>query len=121
MTITQDVLDALAKSVADTIFARSGKVTGYHAKIEPKKNRVLFTFKAAELYAYSAVPLDDLHKANSWQGLCEGMAEHSLKHLDPTVKWAPDSGPEIPVFVDQRGNRHHTMKAETGYLGLRGK
>ena len=117
--IHQDILDTFAKSVADTMHQRSGKRIGYYAKPDARSNRVTFTFKAGEMSAHCTLQADDLSKANSWQGLADGMVAHALSHIDPKISFAPTIGPEIPVFIDQAGRRHHTLKAETGLLGLR--
>jgi hypothetical protein len=117
--MTPEVLDTFAKSIADTIHARVGKQVGYLAKTDRRSNRVVFTFKADELSAHCTVPMDDLAKANSWQGLADMMVAKALNHLDPKVTFAPTHEPEVPVFIDQQQRRHFTLKADTGRLGLK--
>lgn len=114
----QDILDGFAQGIASTIHKRIGKQVGYLAKVDGRANRVIFTFKADELSAHCTVPFDDLNKAHSWQGLGDMMVAKALVHLDPVTVFAPTNEPEVPVFVDQRGARHFTLKADTGRLGL---
>lgn len=121
--LPQAALDTLAQGVARQIHLDTGILVGYVAKPDPHGPRVQFTFRVgAELYSHQVVSLDDLKRAHSWQGLFETMVK---KALEDTAPWAlakklaqQQSGEaEVPVVVDAQGRRHHTLKAETGFLG----
>lgn len=119
--ISQAILDDFAKGIAAAIHARINKRVGYSAKLDKRSNRVVFTYKANELAAHCTIPMDELAKANSWQALGDSMVSKALNHLDPVVTFAPTNEPEVPVFIDQKGARHFTLKADMGRLGLFGK
>ena len=114
----QEILDTFAQGIADTIYKRIGRKVGYAAKWDDKADRVVFTFKANELSAHCTIPMGDLSRAHSWQGLADMMTAKALDHLDPQTVFAPTIEPEVPVFIDQQGKRHFTMKADTGRFGL---
>lgn len=116
--IQQDILDQFAAGIAQTIHQRTQKKVGYAAKYDKRSNRVTFTFKANELSAHCTVEMVELSKAHSWQALGDSMVAKALSHLDPITVFAPTHEPEVPVFIDQAGKRHFTLKADTGRLGL---
>lgn len=116
--ISQAILDQFAQGIAQTLHKRIGRQVGYAAKVDKRANRVIFTYKADELSAHCTVPFDDLSKAHSWQALGDSMVAKALLHLDPVTVFAPTHEPEVPVFVDQKGARHFTLKADMGRLGL---
>lgn len=123
--IPQDQLDALAKSVAEEVHRRTGKLVGHIAVKDKKGPRIVFTFKVDQIFAHGQASTDDLKKAMSWQGIYEGLVEHVLKQTAPwalakkaeILKAGGEVEPEVPPIIDQQGRRHHRLMAETGFIG----
>lgn len=122
-----EACEQLARSVADEVHTETRKPCGYYAKVEERSGRVNFTFKVGvtdEEIRYSTPSLTMFElKSNvtSWQPIFEQLVRSVLKDVSPLgyaqrLARMNEGEPEVPVFIDQQGKRHYTMKAETGYL-----
>lgn len=122
--IPQNILDELSKSVAAEVASETGMLVGHIAKYDIVGKRYIFTFKVGlDKYSYPAVSADTLHSANSFQKVFEALVRQVLEDTSPEtlLKKKQMLSAGIPIIdvapvVDQKGNRHFRMKAETGLL-----
>lgn len=123
-----EAVEMLAKSVADEVHTEAGAPCGYYAKVCENKRQVEFTFRVGLCdpfkYSFPVEGIDDLKSSTiSWQPIFEKIVRFVLKETSPLgyaqrIARQKDTStpPEIPVYVDQQGRRHLTLKAETGIL-----
>lgn len=129
-TERQKHCDDFAEGVAEEVRKESnGVLVGWFAKVNWKFRRVEFTFSfGATGYSFPVEPFDVMFMSISMNEVFERVVQRVLKDTCPAglaqrrnrLRNNRQHEPEIPIHIDQAGNRHHTLKAETGRIGAAG-
>lgn len=119
--------DKFAQGVAHEVWKETGVLVGWHAKINTPFRRVEFSFRyGADKWSFPVETFEVIFNSIALQPVFDAMIMRVLKDTCPWG-WAQRQNriknahnePEIPIFVDQQGRRHHTLKAETFIMGAK--
>lgn len=126
----QEALNAFAQGIADEVWRATGQKeqVGFAAREKPNLLRVEFSFAIGQKYSFPIFSIEQMKSAVDWGELSEEAVRKVLRDIAPAAlarriyenSIRKEFQPEVPIFIDQAGRRHHTLKAETGFLSSRG-